>query len=184
MTKAPEILTSEYRRNIRYIMFRLKSNNMKDLSPSQEALLEPVRDYYSSLPEFEGWDKFSDTWDIGTDDANVLHNWDDPSRTDKWWTWGISKFKIVKRITMTYAINTDEGITKSFPGVMDYFVALGYAKPDGKGGFRLDVPKIVNEVSNRDEWLPYVETDFSLKDAKIWQQHYYKNDTILFEKEK
>ena len=85
---------------------------------------------------------------------------------------------------MTYAINTEEGITKSFPGIMDYFVALGFASPDGKGSFRLDVPKIVKEVPKRTQWSPIIETDFSLKDGTVWQQHYYNNDIIFYEKEK
>lgn len=179
--RVPKVLQDSYRRSIRYIMFKLKSDIKNDLNENQLKIYDAVRDYYSSLPDFGGWDKFSETWDIGTDDDNVLNNWEDPSRSDKWWTWGISRFKIVKRVGLTYVINKEEGITKSFPGIMEYFVALGFAKPDGKGSYRLDVKKMMLEVETRDKWTPLIETDHSLKDFDTWQQHYYKDDTILNE---
>jgi len=162
-------------------MFRLKGGGKKeDLTLLHEWIWDDVKEYYENQPNFDGWENFNDTWDIGTDDPTVLNNWDDPARSDTWWTWGISRFKIVKRIGLTYVINKEEGITKSFAGVMEYFVAQGYAKPS-KGGYKIDVKKFLDDTETRECWNPLLETTFSLNDAHEWQQYYYKDDVIINE---
>ena len=181
MTNVPEVLETVSRRQIRYVMFRLKSGNNDELTEQHEKIWDDVDSYYSQQPNFGGWENFNKTWDIGTDDPNVLDNWDDPSRSDTWWTWGISRYKCVKRVGITYVINTNEGITKSFPGIMEYFVALGFAKPH-KGSYKLLINKMLDEVPSRDGWIPLIETDHSLKDHNQWQQYYYKYDIELKEK--
>ena len=180
MNEIPEVLKTVARKQIRYVLFRMKTGDTKDLTPTHEKIWNAVSEYYRSVPNFDGFENFNETWDIGTDDDTVLDNWDDPARSDTWWTWGISKFKAVKRVGLTYVINKEEGITKSFPGIMEYFVALGFAKPHA-GSYKLDTKKMMTEVQHRDEWIPLIETDFSLKDAQEWQQHYYKYDIELKE---
>ncbi len=169
--KIPEILKVVTRKKIRYAMFRLRDNNLSDLSEDHRAVLKAVQLYYPEQEGFDSWTNFNKTWDIGTDEPNILDNWEDPARMGVWWTWGISKFILVRKVGKTVARNDEEGITKVFPNPMEFFSALGYAETRGPS-YRLFIKKFLDDVPERQNWSGIIKTNFSLKNNQKWHEHY------------
>jgi len=150
------------RRKIRYIMFCLK-----DDVPVDGPLVEAIEEYYGNHPDFGGWENFSIKWDIGTDDPIALSNWDDPSRQDKWYTWGINKLKICKNRGLPRVHNKEEGVMREFVNPLPYMVHAGFANPDGRGKYILDIKKLLEEVEERDSWPQVLETEVSLVHSEV-----------------
>lgn len=194
--RVPKQLADVNRKTIRYIMFRMKYAQEKvfndkmriqfvldSLPEYKRAIAKKVVTFYSGKPGFTGWEDFSVTWDIGCDDAQALHNWDDPTRIDKWWTFGISRFRVVSRPGMPTARNEAEGVTRQFGGPMEFFVATGYATPHN-GGYKLDVDRLLAEVPKRKTWGAVVYTTHSLHDMNEFENFYRADNNVLIAGEK
>lgn len=189
--KAPKQLENVNRKTIRYIMFRMKDacervfkEEMRvqfvldSLPDFKKGIAKKIIAYYENKPNFTGWENFSTEWDVGCDDKIALMNWEDTTRLDKWWTFGISRFRVLKRPGLPTARNEKEGITRQFGGPMEFFVAIGYAKPKN-GSYDLDVDKMLKDVNKRKEWATVVHTKHSLADLNEFENFYRSEDNIL-----
>ena len=137
-----------------------------DVPETMKKTIQNIKEYYETQEGFDGWENFSKTWDIGTDDPVVLSNWDDPARQDKWYTWGISKLKICRNAGLPRVRNKEEGVMREFVNPLPYMVHAGYASAEGNG-YVLDIAKLMKDVETRDEWPQVLETERSLVHSEI-----------------
>ena len=59
------------RREIRYWFFRFRTELESD-GASAEGAPEGLREQYENHPHFGGWDNFGVTWDLDSDDVDVI----------------------------------------------------------------------------------------------------------------
>lgn len=155
LEEAKKILENTRRRNIRYVLYRLKESTEEQNDMPHGELLDAVRVWYShQLKEIGsdiGWKNFADRWDIGIDDGYTLRTrWE--SLLDKqWYTMGIDKLKVVRNPgSPSLQFPFGDGRIQVTPAM--FFLASGYATEED-GRVLPDVEKILAGVGNRESWL-------------------------------
>lgn len=142
------------RRKIRYVMFRIKAKTSRkclDFPPELKALVRPIRTVYQNQDGFIGWRNFPDQWDIGIDDEMTMRH-----RHDKWWCFGISRFRIVGNPGLCII---DTGAIVKLVGqeqVGEYFFHKGFAREVEaiKGGpsYQIDYAALRGSSEERTSW--------------------------------
>lgn len=137
------------RKDIRYVLFRKRLELLEGtpdspkLAPTSD-VANAIYEYYQKQPGFTGFDQFETHWDIGIDDMTTML-----SRPGKWWLFGISKLRIVTRLSHHTETIDDAMYHLSRNGFIDnptQYESAAYAVS------RADYVKILELVEIRKTW--------------------------------
>lgn len=173
MIKVPKVLEEVRRRKIRYVLYRTMWEYTEGNDPvdPQEVGMTPgqvkaiVRHFVTKEYPI---DTFSKDWDIGIDDIDTMVN-----RKEKYWLFGISKFRHVKRpvkeiyVPVPAVMDEETGEElrpatmrpeiRSFVDSVDegvkFMAGLGFAKELSDNHWDYDYQKILEGCPDRTAWV-------------------------------
>lgn len=158
LEEAKKILKQARRRDIRYVIYRLKDGTASRSDMPHKKLLKAAERWYPRLLKRLGitgniWEGFAEEWDIGIDDSYTLKTrW--KNHLDKqWYAMGISKLQVVKNPgppTVAWPFGNEDVKIQVTPA--RFFQVNGYAKT-GDHGIVPDVERFLEGAEKRESWV-------------------------------
>lgn len=143
-----EVVNKLTRRQIRYILFRRKTEALEGVAAPDTPEALAVYEFYSSQRKFPGFDEFGDTWDIGIDDLDTMI-----LRPEKWWLFGIGREHIVKRKHQNEDGVAEGGKVLLRKGFARQIERDGFSADEFRRvGFQVDYQKILHSMEDRRQW--------------------------------